>query len=184
MTAEKITENIYKLTVPLPMTPFKSLNTYIIRGERDLLIDTGFNHAVTEQALMQGLDELGLRLENKDIFITHLHSDHSGLVWKLQRPGTKVYISKKDREYIDVEVMEKVWRKSDAVYAAEGFPQVEMENMPLNNVARSLSPTKNCEFTYVSDGDILEYGGHRLNYIITYKGERAKWTTSPHRSMT
>ena len=165
MLAEKIIDNIFKIVVPLPMTPLKSLNAYVIRGERNLLIDTGFNHDVSEQALLQGLDGLGVRLEDTDIFITHLHSDHSGLAWKLQRPGTKVYISRKDWEYIDVDVMEQVWRRSDGVYACEGFPQYEMDKMPLNNVARSLSPTRNCDFTHVSDDDILEYGGHRLRVV-------------------
>ena len=162
MTAEKIFDNIYKITVPLPHTPLKSLNAYVVRGERNLLIDTGFNHAACESALMQGLSELGAELENTDIFITHLHSDHSGLAWKLQRPGTKVYISRRDWQYIDVDVMEKIWRRSDAVYEREGFPRLEIDEMPLGTVARSLSPTRNCRFTYISDDDILEYGGRKL----------------------
>ena len=39
---------------------------------------------------------LGVRLENTDICLTHLHSDHSGLAAELAAPETKVYISRED----------------------------------------------------------------------------------------
>ena len=39
----KVAENIYRKTVPLPNNPLRDINAYIITGERNLLIDTGFN---------------------------------------------------------------------------------------------------------------------------------------------
>ena len=41
--ATKIAENLYKQVVPLPNNPLREINAYIITGERNLLIDTGFN---------------------------------------------------------------------------------------------------------------------------------------------
>jgi glyoxylase-like metal-dependent hydrolase (beta-lactamase superfamily II) len=165
MISEKIIDNIYKLLIPLPQTPLKSLNVYVIRGERNLMIDTGFNHEVCYAALTEGMDELGLTPENTDIFLTHSHSDHAGLAWRIQRPGSKVYVSAEDIPYLDASYLDSYWAKSDKTYLAAGFSAEEMAKMPLYNVARALSAAKNCDFTYVHDDDILEYGGHRLRVM-------------------
>ena len=39
----KVAKNIYKKIAPLPKNPLKEINVYIITGERNLVIDTGFN---------------------------------------------------------------------------------------------------------------------------------------------
>ncbi len=73
--------NFYRLEIPLPQNPLKYLNSYLIKGQgRNLLIDTGFNQEVCKNALLDGLRTLEVSLEETDIFITHLHADHSGLI--------------------------------------------------------------------------------------------------------
>ena len=47
----KIAENLYKKVVPLPNNPLRELNVYLITGEKNLLIDTGFNRIECEEAL-------------------------------------------------------------------------------------------------------------------------------------
>ena len=47
----KVAENIYRKTVPLPNNPLRDINAYIITGEKNLLIDTGFNRPECEEAL-------------------------------------------------------------------------------------------------------------------------------------
>ena len=72
--------NIYLIPVPLPDNPLRNLNSYVIRAEgggRHLLIDTGFRRDECRDALLAGLGELDVRLEDTDIFLTHLHSDHT-----------------------------------------------------------------------------------------------------------
>ena len=39
----QIADNIYRKVVPLPNNPLREINAYIITGEKNLLIDTGFN---------------------------------------------------------------------------------------------------------------------------------------------
>ena len=67
-----IEENIYSIFVPLPGNPLKNLNAYFIKSEsgRNLLIDTGFRQDECRQALLAGLDELGVSMENTDIFLS------------------------------------------------------------------------------------------------------------------
>src|SRR5699024_9639007 len=100
----QIEGNIFTIPVPLPDNPLRNLNSYLIRAEgggRHLLIDTGFRRAECLDALQEGLAELGVRLEDTDIFLTHLHSDHTGLAGDLAAPGARVYISREDVERLE-----------------------------------------------------------------------------------
>ena len=57
----KVAENIYRKTVPLPNNPLRDINAYIITGEKNLLIDTGFNRPECEEALQSAFEELGIQ---------------------------------------------------------------------------------------------------------------------------
>ena len=77
---EQIFPNFYRIAVPLPGNPLKELNSYLIRGQgQNLLIDTGFRQEECRMALQEALDTLGIRVEQTDVLLTHLHADHSGL---------------------------------------------------------------------------------------------------------
>ena len=78
---EEICQNIYRIEVPLPENPLKSLNSYVIKGkDRNLVVDTGFNQKICLEAMQTGLSTLGIDLSQTDFFITHFHADHFGLV--------------------------------------------------------------------------------------------------------
>lgn len=90
---EEIRNNLYRIEIPLPRNPLKALNSYFIRGsDKNLLIDTGFNREECRIAMDKAVHELDIDLEETDILITHVHSDHSGLTGYLARPETKIYI--------------------------------------------------------------------------------------------
>ena len=77
---ERISEGLYRIPVPLPGNPLRELNSYLLTGgERAVLIDTGFRQEACRQALLAGLDELGVNRRDVDVVLTHLHSDHAGL---------------------------------------------------------------------------------------------------------
>ena len=83
-----IEDNIYTIPVPLPGNPLKCLNSYVIKdGKRSLVIDTGFRMPECREALTTGLAELGIDMNKADIFLTHLHSDHTGLAPELASPS-------------------------------------------------------------------------------------------------
>ena len=92
---EEILKNLYWIQIPLPKSPLKILNCYVIKGEkRDLIIDTGFNHPECKEALLNGLAELKINMDNTDILLTHLHSDHTGLVPEIAVEGTRAFLSR------------------------------------------------------------------------------------------
>jgi glyoxylase-like metal-dependent hydrolase (beta-lactamase superfamily II) len=77
----EILPNLYCIKVPLPQNPLGFINSYVIKAKgRSLIIDTGMNQKECEDALHYGLNELGIDLKKADIFITHFHEDHIGLV--------------------------------------------------------------------------------------------------------
>ena len=77
--AIEVYPNIFKVEIPLPNNPLRSLNSYIIKSEnRNLIIDTGFNIKECKDALMKGIEETKIDLKKTDLLVTHLHSDHAG----------------------------------------------------------------------------------------------------------
>ena len=114
---------IYRMLIPLPENPLKTLNSYLIKLEnRNLLIDTGFNRPECHEALIENLKELNVDMEKTDIFLTHLHSDHTGLINKIAHKNSKVYIGKIDYEYMFENLEGFNWEESEKRFASEGFP--------------------------------------------------------------
>ena len=163
----KVSENIYTIPVPLPGNPLKSLNVYVITGERNLLIDTGFRQEECKKALLEGLSQLNITMEDTDIFLTHLHSDHTGLAPEIATEHTKVFIGEHDLSRLPGKHCGFSWGKTDEHFAAEGFPVELLEVLKSKNPAKSLSPVPYDDYIPVKDGDLFSYGGHRFQAILT-----------------
>lgn len=98
----EIYENIYLEEIPLPNNPLKYLNFYVIRGkENSMIIDTGFNHKDIKEKIMQVCKKLNLEPKNTILFLTHLHSDHTGLAAFFENLGLSIYISKVDGKILN-----------------------------------------------------------------------------------
>lgn len=163
----KIAENIYCKEVPLPNNPLRHINVYIIKGEDDrgLIIDTGFNRPECEAALQEAFDELGI--ESPDVFITHLHSDHVGLVPKFAGEGSTIYASEIDGEIINFEVGNLYWYILDDMFIKYGFPPADFGRNTDIHPGRKYVHESRIDFHYVEDGDVLEYGGYKLEVVAT-----------------
>ncbi len=75
---EEILPGFYRLEIPLPDSPLKSLNSYIITGSsRNLIIDTGFNRDECFAAMQKGLSYLNIDLTCTDFFIAHFDPSFS-----------------------------------------------------------------------------------------------------------
>ena len=160
-----IEDNIYTIPVPLPNNPLRQLNSYVIKGEgRNLVIDTGFKLEECRKALCDGLEELGVDMNCTDIFLTHLHSDHSGLAAELATQSSKIYISRADGELLTLSLTQGLGRVEE--YRSYGFSEKELENF-WENPSMKYRQASPFNFTYVADGDVLTYGGRRLEVIFT-----------------
>ena len=162
---EQAYKNIYRIYVPLTGNPLKSLNSYFIKAEgagRNLLIDTGFNCAECLEALLGGMEELGASAENTDVFISHMHSDHSGNAAALRKLGMKILMTEPDYNFMN----SLNWQSRGAWYAAEGMSAEIWEDSLNKNPAAKLG-SEPFDIVPLNDGDTLEYGGYTLRCIVT-----------------
>ena len=110
----EVYQNIYLEELSLPNSPLKYLNFYIIKTpDKNMLIDTGFNREDTKQELRRIFNDLNLKPEKTIIFLTHLHSDHTGLASFLEQMGVTVYASPMDGNLLNNSI-----HKSDSMWQA------------------------------------------------------------------
>ncbi|MBE6992777.1 MAG: MBL fold metallo-hydrolase [Ruminococcaceae bacterium] len=164
---EKIAENIYRLQIPLEGNPLRSLNSFLIKGNPSLLIDTGFRTDACRNAITAQLVELGVNLDDTDIFLTHLHSDHTGLAVDLHREGRKIFVSEEDGTRMIAYGKDSTWAKTDDFFRKNGFPQDILEKLRTKNPARANAPQPFEELDFIEDGQVFEYGGYKLQAIMT-----------------
>jgi glyoxylase-like metal-dependent hydrolase (beta-lactamase superfamily II) len=96
---QEIVKNIFRAEIPLPQSPLKATNSYIIMGSnRNLVVDTGWNRPECFKVMEGVLRQLGIELEETDFFITHYHSDHLGLAPEFATIKSRIYMSKQDAD--------------------------------------------------------------------------------------
>src|SRR5699024_7992907 len=103
--AMKVSHNLYQITLP---TPFGvgPVHTYVLIDHQITLVDAGIYTEEAWNALNEQLNKLQLNVEDIDqIFLTHHHPDHTGLISKFSQhipiiahPKVDVWL-KRDEEY-------------------------------------------------------------------------------------
>lgn len=166
--AQQLAKDLWRLDIPLVGNPLKNLNSYLITGERNLLIDTGFRQQPCREAMERQLAELRVDRDRLDIFCTHLHSDHTGLAPELIRPGCRIYIGAIDGPGLAWSASPDYWKAVHREYVLEGFSPEEMDALWGSNPAKTSAPLWRRElYTYLENGAQLQYGGHTLRCVLT-----------------
>ena len=167
--AEEVLENIFRIPVTLPDNPLKELNSYLIRDpERSLLIDTGFCQPACKEALLSGLGELGVDPASVDVFLTHLHADHSGLSSDIAGEDRRILISDVDGKWLEnLPVAGERWDWLMTRYTLAGMPPEMVEEISISNPAIRYAPPRSAKYTLVNDGEVLNVGGYSLQCILT-----------------
>lgn len=106
------------------------MNSYFIRGkERNLLIDTGSRKKECQEALEEGLRQLGSHRERRDVLITHFHTDHAGLADLAADIHGKVYMNQADAVYDRRADDEKLNQETVLRFRSEDFDEVHMKRL-------------------------------------------------------
>lgn len=157
----KIYDNpeIYEIHIPLPENPLRELNSYLIRsGGESLLVDTGFRHPVSLKALQDALEELQVDRGTLRVFLTHLHTDHIGLVCDITDENSLIYMSEVDYSIYYQSMTPQRWEQSDAFFIMEGFSEQGLKQITESNPARKYMPNKVFHPQYIIDGMEIELG--------------------------
>jgi len=189
--SEKILPHIYIIEVPLPGSPLKATNSYVIKdGCRSLVVDTGWNTEDCMTALVSGLEECGVDLQQTDFLITHLHADHSGLVAALATDDSKVYLSHGDAAVIRSATVSGFWERETDFARRHGFSPEELERVMGSHPGRRYSAGERLDYSTLKDGDTIGVGdymfeviatpGHTEGHICLYERERKVLISGDH----
>jgi len=162
---EEVLPNLFRIKIPLPESPLKYLNSYIIKGPaRSLIIDTGLNRKECLEAMQKGLDTLGIDLSKSDIFITHLHADHFGLVSELATDSTNILFSRPNKELMES------WEGFGAMvaYAGQnGFPEDQLKAAIDKHPGAKYGSDWIPETKVLDDGDVIDVGVYHFKCVAT-----------------
>jgi glyoxylase-like metal-dependent hydrolase (beta-lactamase superfamily II) len=167
---EEIVPNLYRTEIPLPRSPLKSLNSYIIKsGSRSLIIDTGFNLLECKNEMQANIRTLSVDLKKTDIFVTHFHVDHIGLAGTLATEESKVYLNEKEAHQMDVlrEDWDGHWQKLLEVYVSHGFSAEDARMSMESHPAFKYGLRMQIDFSPIRNGDVIEIGDFHFQCLST-----------------
>jgi len=185
---QEILANLYRIEIPLPGNPLKAVNSYLIeRQGRFLIIDTGMNRQECKDAMYGSLRELGVDLKRTDFFITHLHSDHLGLVSSLATDTSTIYFNQPDASVAN---SESHWDRIADFAKTTGFSEAEIRMAIANHPGlkyRAKGPLDFCilkEDDTISIGDYLfkcvETPGHTKGHMCLYEPNQKIFVSGDH----
>ncbi len=166
---EQIKPDLYRIEIPLPKSPLKALNSYLIKGDgRFLIIDTGLNREECSDVMVSDLAELNVDLSKTDFFITHLHADHLGLTSRLATDKSNVYFHQVEADIINHNSGEEdKLEKTSVHFVAHGFPANIIQQSVNSHPGRRFGMGQYIKFSILEEGDILKIGNYSFQCIET-----------------
>ncbi len=163
---KEIYKNIFMGDIRLPKNPLRSLNSYIIRsGDSALIIDAGFDAPQSEEDFFEELEVLELHKGSVDLYLTHLHADHTGLAAKFQKTyGGRVYMSRIDAEYVQAMIGDKYFETQQ--FPPEFFGLKNDGHFFDAHPAVLYCAKEPIEFTYVREGDRIVVGEYEFEVLF------------------
>jgi glyoxylase-like metal-dependent hydrolase (beta-lactamase superfamily II) len=165
---EEIAEDLYRVKIPLPGLSLGFVNSYVVKcGRRSLIIDPGLYHDKSFEVMQNVLRKLDISLEEADYFITHSHGDHIGLVYKLVRSGSIVYINELETQTI-FKIQTGILSSETADFLRiSGFPEKDPDKIIPPRAIREFKTGGSPPFLLVNDQDTIERGIYRFMCIET-----------------
>lgn len=158
---EKLKEDLYSLSLPLPIPSLKSINVYVIKKEREsLLIDTGMNTKESFGHLLEAFNSIGVEPNRLNIFITHFHIDHFGNVIRLIKWGKGVKIFIHEEDWKNICLLKKGLLKKEVFefIRKSGFPYEDTSSLFPKYVEEAYEIERKDFIKFVRDKEILEFG--------------------------
>jgi glyoxylase-like metal-dependent hydrolase (beta-lactamase superfamily II) len=162
---EEILPNLYRIEIPLPNSPLKSLNSFVIKdSDRNLIIDTGWDQKECMDAMQAGLRALGVDLRKTDFFITHLHADHLGLLSRLATETSTIYFNQPDADRIESNIS---WDDFASIARLNGFPEMELQTVSHSHPGFKYRSREQLKFHILKEGHTICIGEYIFKCVET-----------------
>ncbi len=152
-------------------------NVYLVKGKeqdpysgkRNLLVDAGMYSELALETLTDALADLDVDMDETDIFLTHYHFDHRGLVPNIASFKTTIYMSRPD-------VIESIKSESPAyaqnvidTFSEQGLdtPTVSEVMAMVQSMNHKVDSNTEVTFTSLMDGNTLHAAGYDFSVIDT-----------------
>lgn len=167
---EELGAGVWSLPVPIPDNPLGFTYVYLVTGTSGpVLIDTGWNHDHTWDALVHGIKQTGHAVEGvRGALITHFHPDHSGLIGRL-REASDAWIA---MHPADIAVTEQLRALTYEQFLTNTLDQLRRAGFPEEDVEAyrvlpsTLAPSELPD-TALSDGAGVDAPGRDLRALWT-----------------
>ncbi len=168
---KELAPGIYMAPVPVPF-PMGTVNCIIARGEGGwIVVDVGYKYPPAIAAWKEYWSQLGLDChEITDVYVTHYHVDHFGLVGWFQREcGARVWMSARE-----IAALKSIWQiEHDRLgvlvdfFRRHGTPQAVLLDLgrSVEKVLQGMEPWG--ELFAVNEGAELVLGGHSFRVLMT-----------------
>jgi glyoxylase-like metal-dependent hydrolase (beta-lactamase superfamily II) len=185
---EEVLANLYKIEIPLPKNPLKTLNSYVIKGtEQNLIIDTGWNQEECMDAMQAGLKELGVDIRKTNFYITHLHADHIGLLSSIAIDNSTIYFNRPDADRIR---SGGIWDDFGNFARLHGFPEDELQTAVDTHPGFKFRSKGYPPFHILKEGDKISIGdnvfrcietpGHTRGHMCLYEPKKKIFIAGDH----
>jgi glyoxylase-like metal-dependent hydrolase (beta-lactamase superfamily II) len=188
---ETIQKDIYRIEIPIPNSPLKSINNYFIRGnDRNLWIDTAFDNPACRKAITEAISLLKVDFTKTDIFLTHKHEDHCELVSFIATYSSKILAS---------ESTVKMLQAGENSVSISAIQMLLKQNTPnYEGIVKHYAPTNeinkheplNLKFRTLRQGDMVSVGsfqfvvmetpGHIDGHLCLYEENRGLLFSGDH----
>ncbi len=146
-------------------------NAYLFRGDRTVLVDTGFNSPAIRDQLEQKLNDRGLAFADvDDILLTHYHIDHCALAATVQRAGgARVYAHPTEIPLIegDQDAWSAVVETRQRMYDRWGVPEAKWTALEDTLIEEGASYDQDISLRPLGPGDEFDAGGTTLGVMHT-----------------
>ncbi|MBE0481639.1 MAG: MBL fold metallo-hydrolase [Dehalococcoidia bacterium] len=169
----EISLGIHQLALPIPNSPLKHINCYLIEGNEGwLMVDTGWSTPTALDSLQAGLKDLGLALEDiAGIVLTHAHPDHFGLAGHIKQavPQAELVMHRWESDLIESRYVKfaELRDKMAPMLLRHGVPHSELRML----ASASMPALKYVIVVYpdrvLYGGETVSTGVHNLEIIWT-----------------
>lgn len=157
---------VYLVVVPFTNGPIGSTNCYVVKdGEEALIVDVGAKSRRGIAVMEAALEEIGVKPEKADYFITHLHLDHVGMLSSLAGIDSRVYVDEGDFRADWLKCSEDGKCPMEEEVERFGVPSLEMDEYRRYLKARPAFGLGRSNLSFVSDGDEVVVGGTSLQVV-------------------